>query len=339
MSANFTEKLTAFLGLFQQEGECNYWEYHHYNNNTLRDWVVGAMSAGHKLISGNWDGTTLSGINVFFNKPDGTTVEVSFDDVSPTVSTEIDDVTFYDEGNSFVVSIPKRQIWYADLATGTIKSADLLGYQNFTPPFNSLPLFHTGTYHDTAATTAEFIKFIANIKPFGQSEPIGTVKMFDGNNWVDNATMPGWYACIAGNEAHGCPNLVDKFVMGGTSAGATGGTNSYALSVAQLPSHNHNIDHDHTSESFTSSGRSTSHTHGESRGNNGSPVGNQHGLYGHYYDPTTAYTYITNETTDHTHSTIVDLGSYSGSSGATGDGSEIDNTPSYYQLIFIKRVA
>jgi len=57
--------------------------------------------------------------------------------------------------------------------------------------------------------------------------PIGTILMFDANNpggggtppgvsgaWVDDETMETWYACISGNAQYGCPNLVDKFIMG-----------------------------------------------------------------------------------------------------------------------------
>ena len=69
-------------------------------------------------------------------------------------------------------------------------------------------------------------------------DAIGVIKMFSGT-WVDNVTMPGWYACIAANADKGCPDLVDKFVKGGSTSGATGGANSQTLTIANMPAHNH----------------------------------------------------------------------------------------------------
>ena len=103
--------------------------------------------------------------------------------------------------------------------------------------------------------------------------PVGTIKMFDANNpggggaptgvsggWTDDDTIPGWYACIAGNSDHGCPNLVDKFIMGKVIAGAagTGGANAITITSAMLPIHTHAIDHEHPNK--TSTGPSTANT-------------------------------------------------------------------------------
>lgn len=70
---------------------------------------------------------------------------------------------------------------------------------------------------------------------------IGDTMMFDGTGWVDNATKPGWYACIAANASVGCPNLVDRFIMGKVvaGAGATGGSNTHQIAAAELPPHTH----------------------------------------------------------------------------------------------------
>ncbi|DAZ90958.1 TPA_asm: hypothetical protein ES702_05921 [Lokiarchaeia virus SkuldV3] len=44
--------------------------------------------------------------------------------------------------------------------------------------------------------------------------------MYSGT-WIDNETIPGWYKCDGNN---GTVNLVDKFVRGGITSGATGGS-------------------------------------------------------------------------------------------------------------------
>lgn len=58
--------------------------------------------------------------------------------------------------------------------------------------------------------------------------PIGYIAMFDGTGWVDNSSIPGWYSCIAANAGQGCPDMVDRFVMGKVvvGAGSTGGSNT-----------------------------------------------------------------------------------------------------------------
>lgn len=85
--------------------------------------------------------------------------------------------------------------------------------------------------------------------------PIGTILMFSGNDWVDNVTLPGWYACtvdavsgaVKNIDGILVPNLVDSFIRGGdpTNWGVTSGSNSITLTTDQMPNHTHNIDHDH----------------------------------------------------------------------------------------------
>ncbi len=91
--------------------------------------------------------------------------------------------------------------------------------------------------------------------------PNGTVWMYDGEGWEDNKTLPGWYACTAENADKGCPNMVDRFVMGRYPAGAggTGGSNTLILTTANLPSHTHGIDHAHGS--LTTNHATAEHDH------------------------------------------------------------------------------
>ena len=64
--------------------------------------------------------------------------------------------------------------------------------------------------------------------------PIGFIAMFSGA-WTDNSTIPGWYKCDGNN---GTVNLVNKFIRGGTTSGATGGSDD-----AVVVSHDHTIDY------------------------------------------------------------------------------------------------
>jgi microcystin-dependent protein len=54
-----------------------------------------------------------------------------------------------------------------------------------------------------------------------------------------SAIPSGWNLCDGSN---GTPNLVGKFIKGGSTAGATGGSTStgeHTLTTAQMPSHSH----------------------------------------------------------------------------------------------------
>ena len=74
--------------------------------------------------------------------------------------------------------------------------------------------------------------------------PSGVIAMWSG---ASNAIPTGWNLCDGNNST---PNLTGKFIKGGTSAGATGGSTTHShshnltagdhtLSTSQMPSHNH----------------------------------------------------------------------------------------------------
>lgn len=198
--------------------------------------------------------------------------------------------------------------------------------------------------------------------------PVGSIMMFDGTTWTDDSTLPGWYAMIPENEdggsnglSFGIQSMVDRFVMGGSAAGATGGTNSYQLTTGQLPSHEHTINHDHGS--FTSASQNTSHNHYTSSttnttgshghnlnynattGGGGIGTGNpgatnqtktgivqSNGNHSHSYSD-----YTGNQRSSHQHT--IDVPNYTGNSGSTGSGDSVDNRPAYYSMIFIRKCA
>ena len=117
---------------------------------------------------------------------------------------------------------------------------------------------------------------INNDRSFGF--PVGTILMYDKNDWVDNVTMKDWYACIAVNAFLGCPDLTDRFVIGcdegfriaywntslfafsGETTTRWGGLNTKLLSMNEIAQHLHNINHDHTTYTYNSSTYTHSHT-------------------------------------------------------------------------------
>ena len=201
-----------------------------------------------------------------------------------------------------------------------------------------------------------------------QSLPIGTIIMYDGANWMDNVTLTGWYACTGSNAAHGCPDLQARFIKGGT-VGETGGSNERALSVAQLPAHNHAV----TVNSHTHSFSGANHSHGFSTPNHSHAISGQaSGLVNrpvlytaliHYgIDPPLAGSnvgvsmidYYTNESfslsggtdTSGGGSGTTDSAAGGGTVGSTapvassantGSGQAFDNQPAYYSVIFVRK--
>lgn len=149
--------------------------------------------------------------------------------------------------------------------------------------------------------------------------PIGSIIMHNGN--IDKVTLAeyGWAVCDGSN---GTPNLVDKFVKGGTTAGATGGRSTVTLTTANLPSHSHTYNapngtslagsHSH---SVTSSSMSV--TQGE--GSTAYPIGSVGN---------------TSTTGSHSHS----ITTTSTNTSSVGNGTEFNIEPPYYTLIYIMRL-
>lgn len=85
----------------------------------------------------------------------------------------------------------------------------------------------------SSKTSANLANSIATIST--ESIPSGAIIMWSGSS----TNIPsGWALC---NGQNGTPNLVNKFIRGGTSSGATGGADTVTLSTANMPSHNHTI--------------------------------------------------------------------------------------------------
>ncbi|MDR1452572.1 MAG: hypothetical protein LBJ25_01155 [Candidatus Margulisbacteria bacterium] len=105
--------------------------------------------------------------------------------------------------------------------------------------------------------------------------PLGTILIYDGGGWTDNVTLQGWYLCdgqektLPDGKKTTTPDLINKFVRGGTSC-AAGGDGKVTLTVQNMPSHGHGLTglsvdsggaHTHTGSGMTVSEKED-HTHG-----------------------------------------------------------------------------
>ena len=143
--------------------------------------------------------------------------------------------------------------------------------------------------------------------------PSGVITMWSGSA---GAIPSGWNLCDGTNST---PNLVGKFIKGGSTAGTTGGSSthshshslsagSHTLSTSQMPSHNH-------STKITGFGGGQSGTGGSNTTSSK--------LYGNATNLSTT-TGNNGSSGSHAHSL----------SGSIADGS---NEPAYYELCYIMK--
>jgi microcystin-dependent protein len=144
--------------------------------------------------------------------------------------------------------------------------------------------------------------------------PRGTIVMWSGTI----ATIPtGWALC---NGTGGTPDLGDKFILGtsaGENPGATGGTNSYSLTIAQLPAHTHT----------GTAAAAGSHSHSMWGGDND----NGDCGSGSSFDMSTESCRSVNSNLGglHTHTLTIN---------PVGTGEAIDNRPAFYKLAYIMKL-
>jgi len=180
-----------------------------------------------------------------------------------------------------------------------------------------------------------------DLKVTGESNvmPSGGIIMWSGS--TDDIPTT-WALC---DGLNGTPDLRDRFVVGAGSSysvGATGGANSVALTIAQLPAHAHSF-----SGSSSSAG---SHTHSGSTnttGNHNHSVGGVHQSGGNYGDHDGGGNSAGSGTTDyagnHSHSLSINSNgshthSVSGTVGSTGSGEAHENRPPFYALAYIMKL-
>jgi len=166
--------------------------------------------------------------------------------------------------------------------------------------------------------------------------PIGSMIMFDATGWVNNSTMPGWYACDGTN---GTPDMKDKFVKAHTSAQHKadplqniGGFTSFTILESNLPAHNHTFSG--LVSGNTGLGGIHKHTYPGSNDRNkdfdpkkwGDATGANRGMR----------TLNTAEAGEHQH--LVNL-AFSGSTQNVGSGQPINFEPRNYRVIFIRKMS
>jgi microcystin-dependent protein len=173
----------------------------------------------------------------------------------------------------------------------------------------------------------------ATAEQLSNGTPVGLIAMWSG------ATVPvGWTLCngvaVARMDGTGNitpPDLRNRFIVGSGgsySMGNTGGNATYQLSVAQLPSHGHQVQEIAHSHGVTDYG----HNHGTTTfGNLGIP---QNGATGGNWWFNQQGTVTTMSQTG----ISVNPATTGISVLPTGSGAAIENRPPYYALAFIMKV-
>lgn len=149
--------------------------------------------------------------------------------------------------------------------------------------------------------------------------PAGKIIMWSGA--YDNIPA-GWTIC---DGANGTPDMRHKFVKGSSSATASLGTvgqDSYTLSTAQLPSHDHG--------GSTVSVGDHNHEFPKKKSN---PYDDYSGSYNYGY----AVSHDGDEYNERGMSTQDDH-EHNAPTYSTGGSSSVDNRPNYYELVFIQRI-
>jgi microcystin-dependent protein len=139
-----------------------------------------------------------------------------------------------------------------------------------------------------------------------------------------------------GSATFNVPNLTDRMPTGSGALyarGETGGAETRTLTTANLPSHSHTINHDHSSDPHSHTGNSHTHTVGSS--------GDETITQG-----TTGGSRIVSNNTagttgsaggGQTSSSPANVNPMSGTSGSTGSGTAFNNMPPYLGLVYIIR--
>lgn len=152
------------------------------------------------------------------------------------------------------------------------------------------------------------------------SVPPGLISMWSG---PINSIPVGWALC---DGSQGTPDLRNRFILSVQSSienpGATGGTHDQTLTVANLPPHDHVMNHTHTIND-------PGHTHNVVSYGSGS---GSNALSNDAFNNGS----VTSNTSSAT--TGITVNNFTGNTGLTGSGTSFDNRPAYYKLAFIMKL-
>lgn len=167
--------------------------------------------------------------------------------------------------------------------------------------------------------------------------PIGTILMYDGAGWVDNITLPGWFACTQANYNAGrTPNMEDTFVRGvspsqrqPTFDANRRGSNTVSIQEQNLPPHQHTASgniHGNTSNAG-------SHIHSHSGSNSGNRTINR-GLGSGHSCNNGMRSLNSNSSGVHQHAFSAN---FSVETSMVGSGTPLSLTLLGYDVIFIRK--
>ncbi len=176
------------------------------------------------------------------------------------------------------------------------------------------------------------------------SIPVGGIIMWSGanNTWPSN-----WALC---NGANGTPNLQGRFVLSSGSGsglttrttGQTGGVETVALTLAQMPSHSHAVSastNEQGGHSHTATVSDPGHDHMQSTGQNNAGSGPWYGWSAYGWSPikyternTTGITVSIDNKGAHSHTVYI-------SESSRGSDNAHENMPPFYVLAFIMRIS
>ena len=172
--------------------------------------------------------------------------------------------------------------------------------------------------------------------------PVGGIILWSGSL----ATVPtGWLLC---NGVSGTPDLRDRFVVGAGSTyavGVTGGAATVALSIAELPSHNHggvtsgqSDSHIHTG--LTDTVGNHSHAYNIPLFGNGNDETQSYPSASDNFNPGRTYSSSTDAAGSHYHNltTAAASGDHTHTIQSQGSGTAHENRPPYYALAYIMKI-
>jgi len=227
--------------------------------------------------------------------------------------------------------------------------ADVLG----SVPVGSIIAWNPGYYQDSANGTFTKASFLATNDVTGANAYLNSRGYF-----VADGSQPNLPSSLIWNTAgRYLPNLTDdRFLMGSTSVGNLGGSNTLVdhthSSSLTVDAHTHSIDHDHASVTSAGEGSGTNlnisnHDLGSITG--GAPnAGTTHNYVLTTDAVGSSFAVSHTSSADHTHE--VDVAAYTGTSGSAssssisgtiGSGSapsSTENRPKYLSAFFIVRV-